>query len=85
MELSLGNKMLLDDYAYENVSLPRDSFYFLSSSTFYTLYPDIFDHNAMHVPNSFELHFTLLESNKVQTNYKVHIEEKENIFSQTFI
>jgi hypothetical protein len=82
MELSLGNKMLLDDYAYENASLPRDSFYFLSSSTFYALYLDIFAHNAMHVPNSFELHFALLESNKVQTNYKVHIEEKENIFSQ---
>jgi len=76
MELSSRNKMLLRDSACENVSLPRDSFYFLNSSTHYALYHDLFDQNAMHVPNSFKLHFALQESNKVHTNYNVHIEEK---------
>jgi hypothetical protein len=76
MELSSRNKMLLRDSACENVSLPRDSFYFLNSSTHYALYPDLFHHNAMHGPNYFKLHFALKESNKVQTYYNVHIEEK---------
>jgi hypothetical protein len=76
MKLSSGNKMFFDDSTCENVSSPRDSFYLLNSSTYCCLYPGIFDHNVMHVPNYFELHFALLVSNKVQTNNDAHLEGK---------
>jgi hypothetical protein len=57
--------------------ISRDAFRLLNSSTYYSLYPDIFDHHVMQscVPNHFGMNYALY--NQVQINRDYRIEDKE--------
>ena len=72
-------KISLKESRSENILLLRDEFHSFVSSSYLSLYPDLFDNNGI---QSYILDYNspLLSIKEVQVNYQIHEEDQEDSY-----
>ena len=77
IDSSFEEELFSEESSCDNLSCPLKEFHFLNASTYFSLYPDIFNRDVMHSPYSYDCDFTLSQSYEVQYNHDFHLENKE--------
>ena len=78
IDLFFKEELSCEESSRVNLFLPREEFHFLNTSTYFSLYPDLFAEGVMHDLNFVELHSALLQPCEVQSNHDLHLENKED-------
>ncbi len=77
IDSSFEEELFNEESSYDNLSCPQKEFHFLNTSTYFSLYPDIFNQGAMHSSYSYDFDSTLSQTYGVQYNHDLHLENEE--------